>query len=172
VTLYIDFYWEVFSASIAALSSAWWIWKRQWEHTGYLLLAILLPLSVKVGLPFGDLHLPAEALVVVLAIVTLLRFLVPLNLTIIKKNPLPLLWLLSFIPGILMSEMPLVSLKFWVINGMFVFTFYYGFLLMASRGKPLPMVPFMIALVPVLLLGLAQFIKFDFNPVTISGLFR
>lgn len=172
MTLYIDFYWEVFSASIAALSSAWWIWKRQWEHTGYLLLAILLPLSVKVSLPFGDLHLPAEALIVVLAFVTLFRFIVPLNLTIIKKNPLPLLWLLSFIPGILMSEMPLVSLKFWVINGMFVFTFYYGFLLMASRGKPLPMVPFMIALVPVLMVGLAQFIKFDFNPVTISGLYK
>ena len=147
--------------------------KRQWEHTGvFYFLRFLLPLSVKVGLPFGDLHLPSEALVVVLAIVTLLRFLVPLNLTIIKKNPLPLLWLLSFIPGILMSEMPLVSLKFWVINGMFVFTFYYGFLLMASRGKPLPLVPFMIALVPVLLLGLAQFIKFDFNPVTISGLYK
>jgi putative inorganic carbon (hco3(-)) transporter len=172
VALYIDFYWEVLYASIASLSSAWWIWKRQWEHTGYLILAILLPLSVKVSLSFGDLYLPAEALIVVLAIVTLLRFLVPLNLTIIKKNPLPLLWLLSFIPGILMSVMPLVSLKFWVINGMFVFTFYYGFLHIASRGKHLPMVPFMIALVPVLLLGLAQFIKFDFNPVTISGLYK
>ncbi|MDE0987287.1 MAG: hypothetical protein OSA02_07165 [Schleiferiaceae bacterium] len=172
VTLYTDFYWEVISAFIAALSSAWWIWKRQWEHTGYLLLATLLPLSVKVSLSFGDLHLPAEALIVVLAVATLLRLLVPFNLTLIKKHPLPLLWLLSFIPGIMMSEMPLVSLKFWVINGLFVFTFYYGFLLMANRGRPLPMVPFMMALVPVLIVGLVQFIKFDFNPVTISGLYK
>ena len=170
--LYFDFHWEVLYGSVAALSSAWWIWKRQWEHTGYVLLALLLPLSVKVKLPFGDLHLPSEALIVVLSLVVLLRFLVPLNLSLIKKNPWPLLWLLSFVPGIWWSEMPLVSLKFWVINGLFVVTFYYGFLLIGSRGKPFPMRPFMLGLVPVLILGLVEFIKFDFNPVTISGLYK
>jgi len=172
VALYFDFHWGAIYATVAALSLAWWVWKRQLEHTGYLLLALLLPLSVKVKLPFGDLHLPAEGLIVVLSLVVLLRLLAPLNLSIIKKNPWPLLWLLSFTPGIWMSEIPLVSLKFAIINGLFVFTFYYGFLLLGNRGKPFPIVPFMWGLVPVLIVGLVQFIKFDFNPLTISGIYQ
>lgn len=170
--LYVDFYWEALYATVAALSFAYWAWKRQWEHTGYLLLALLLPLSVKVELPFGDLHLPAEALIVVLSLVVLLRLLAPLNLSIVKKNPWPLIWLLSFTPGIWMSEIPLVSLKFTMINGLFVLTFYYGLLLLGSRGKSFPIVPFMWGLVPVLIVGLVQFIAFDFNPLTISGIYQ
>ena len=169
--LYVDFFWEALYATVAALSFAYWAWKRQWEHTGYLLLALLLPLSVKLsslleiytcrgsvdrGTFLGG---PSQASSATK----------PIHC---KEKSMATDLVAEFYSRNLDVGNPLVSLKFTMINGLFVLTFYYGLLLLGSRGKSFPIVPFMWGLVPVLIVGLVQFIAFDFNPLTISGIYK
>ena len=167
-----NWHWEVLWTLVALSAVCLWALRNSKGMALLTLTVISLPLSIKWALPYGDLHLPSEWLITASALVVAALYMKPEGWQLLKKYPLPALWIVSFIPSLLASEMLGTSFKFWVLNGLLVVTFYYGFIWWGERGKPLPIIPFAWAMVPVLCLGAVQFYKYDFNPVTITGIYR
>lgn len=168
----LNWHWETLWSLVALSALAAWTYRSSRGMALFLLTVISLPLSIKWALPYGDLHLPSEWLIAALALVVAAHLCSAEGWQLLKKYPLPALWIASFIPAVALSEMPGTSLKFWVLNGLLVTVFYYGCIWWGSRGKPIPIVPFLWAMIPVLCLGAVQFYKYDFNPVTITGIYR
>ena len=171
-SVYFDYHWELVWSALGVLFLAFGVYKRDWMAAIMYAAAIIAPVSIKYALPFADLYLPIEFLSAAIAIAVVFQFVLTNQFLLVKKFPFPILWLLSFLPGVIYSEMPLVSIKFWALNGLFVLAFYYGFILLAQRNVGFPFVPFLISLLPVTAAGILHFIQYDFNPITISGIFK
>ncbi|MFT4752545.1 MAG: putative inorganic carbon (HCO3(-)) transporter [Salibacteraceae bacterium] len=98
-------------------------------HLGYLLI-LLVPLSIGVTLP-GGLHisLPSEGLIILLITISGLKVLNGLKLEIpIYTHPLSILLLLDLSWGLitsLTSEIPIVSIKRFLIKMLFITCFFY-----------------------------------------------
>jgi O-antigen ligase len=160
--------------SIAALGTAL-VHHKGWVHELYWAIGITLPWSVAMAWGGGsEVVVPGEILIVVLAGVLLLdsskRGWTSLK-QIIEKNPWPALWIASFAPAVTHSEMPGVSIKFWLVNGLFVAVFYYGTLRWPG-AVPKMLSGFAWSMVGVALWGLYQYAQYDFNPITRSGIFK
>ena len=148
------------------------VYVQQWVWSLFICLAFSLPLSVELSLVNNHKwFFPSEALLAVLAIALVFSM---------RKERLktydvwPLYWLFAFAPGVLFSEYPIMSLKFMVVNAAYVFVFYYGIQFLIKNGnaiKPLFQV-YSIALVPVLLWAIWQFVGYELNPVTLPGIFK
>src|SRR6056300_1757458 len=137
-----------------------------------LAIACLAPLSIKLSLPFAEVYLPIEFVASAAALSVLFLVVPKGNVRWFLNYPLPLLWLISFLPGIYFSDLLNTSLKFTALNGVFVIAFYYGAVLVAERGKSVPYLPFIAALLPVTVMGVYHFAQYGFNPITISGIFK
>ena len=137
-----------------------------------LAVACLAPLSIKLSLPFTEVYLPIEFVASATAFSVLFLVLPQGNVRWFARYPLPLFWLISFLPGIYFSDLLNTSLKFTALNGVFVIAFYYGVVLVAERGKSVPYFPFIAALVPVTVMGVYHFAQYGFNLITISGIFK
>ncbi len=171
-TLYWDVHWELIWSAIAIIGLAYGVAKKQALPQLLLAVACLAPLSIKLSLPFAEAYLPIEFMASAAAL-SVFFSVVPIgNLRWYMKFPLPLFWLISFLPGIYSSDLLSTSLKFTALNGVFVLAFYYGIVLVAQRGKAVPYVPFIVALVPVTAVGVYHFAQYGFNPITISGIFK
>ncbi|MDG1903649.1 MAG: O-antigen ligase family protein, partial [Schleiferiaceae bacterium] len=171
-TLYLDAYWELIWSVSAITGLAYGVAKKQALHQLLWAVACATPLSIKLSLPFAEVYLPIEFIASATAL-SVLFSVVPLgNVRWFMKYPLPLFWLISFLPGIYYSDLLNTSLKFTALNGVFVFAFYYGIVLVSERGKVLPYFPFIAALVPATGVGVYHFAQYDFNPITISGIFQ
>ena len=164
--------WELITAGLFAICLAILIVKKNWVKNLFSLLAFSLPLRSNLNLGGLDLMLPAEWIIGVLALVLLFDTLNKKNYQLILKNPLPALWVISFVLPLILSSMFMVSLKFTLLNGVFVFTFFYGTLRFGKgevfRWLKLYSVAFFLAV----LWGGYQFLNFDFNPDTITGAFK
>jgi len=171
-SLYADWNWELVWSACGLLLLAYAIFIKNAFSLAYTVIALLAPLSVKIALPFADLYLPSEFLTASLALSVAAVLLLSKQGGLLLKNPLPALWLLTFIPGMIASELPQTSVKFFALNALFVTAFYYGGLLLAARGNAFPWTAFLTGLVPVGLWGLYQFSRYNFNPITISGIFK
>ena len=171
-SVYFDFHWELVWSALGILLIAFGVYQRDRLAVIMYGAAIFAPVSIKYALPFADLYLPIEFLSAAIAIAVVFHFVLITIFGLVKKFPFPILWLLSFLPGVIYSEMPFVSMKFWALNGLFVLAFYYGFILLAQRKVGFPFIPFLIFLLPVTAAGILHFIQYDFNPVTISGIFK
>lgn len=135
-------------------------------------MAFSLPLSSNLSLGGLDLMLPAEWIIGVLALVLLFDTFNKKNYQLISKNPLPALWVISFVIPLVFSSMFMVSLKFTLLNGVFVFTFFYG-TLRFGKGEVFKWLKlYSTAFLLSALWGGYQFLNFDFNPDTISGIFK
>jgi O-antigen ligase len=171
-TLYWDAHWELIWSVLAIISLAYGVAKKQAIDQLLLAVACIAPLSIKLSLPFAEVYLPIEFIASATAL-SVLFSVVPLgNVRWFMKYPLPLFWLISFLPGIYCSDILNTSLKFTALNGVFIFAFYYGTVMIAERGKAVPYVPFSAALVPVTVVGVYHFVQYGFNPITISGIFK
>ena len=171
-TLYWDAHWELIWSVLAITGLAYGVAKKQALHHLLWAVACVTPLSIKLSLPFAEVYLPVEFIASATAL-SVLFSVVPLgNVRWFMKYPLPLFWLISFLPGIFCSDLLNTSLKFTALNGVFVFAFYYGIVLVSERGKVLSYFPFIAALVPVTGVGVYHFAQYDFNPITISGIFQ
>ena len=135
-------------------------------------MAFSLPLSSNLSLGRLDLMLPAEWIIGVLALVLLFDTFNKKNYQLISKNPLPALWVISFAIPLVFSSMFMVSLKFTLLNGVFVFTFFYGTLRFGKTEVFKWLKLYSIAFFLSALWGGYQFLNFDFNPDTISGIFK
>ena len=171
-SLYANWNWELVWSACGLLLLAYAIFIKNAFSLAYTGIALLAPLSVKIALPFADLYLPSEFLTASLALSVAAVLLLSKQGGLLLKNPLPALWLLTFVPGIIASELPQTSVKFFALNALFVTAFYYGGLLLAARGNAFPWTAFLTGLVPVGLWGLYQFSRYNFNPITISGIFK
>ena len=171
-TLYWDAHWELIWSVLAITGLAYGVAKKQALHQLLWAVACATPLSIKLSLPFAEVYLPIEFIASATAL-SVLFSVVPLgNVRWFMKYPLPLFWLISFLPGIFCSDLLNTSLKFTALNGVFVFAFYYGIVMVSERGKVLPYFPFIAALVPATGVGVYHFAQYDFNPITISGIFQ
>ena len=171
-SVYFDFHWELVWSALGIQLLAFGVYQRDRLEAIIYGAAIIAPVSIKYSLPFADLYLPIEFLTAAIAIIVVFQILLSNQLWLVKKFPFPILWLLSFLPGAIYSEMPAVSMKFWALNGLFVLAFYYGCILLAQRKIGFPLIPFLISLIPASAAGILHFIQYDFNPVTISGIFK
>ena len=171
-SVYFDYNWELVWSALGVLFLAFGVYKRDWMAAIMYAAATIAPVSIKYALPFADLYLPIEVLSAAIAIAVVFQFVLTNQFWLVKKFPFPILWLLSFLPGLIYSEMPSVSIKFFALNSLFVLAFYYGFILLAQRKIGFPVIPFLIALLPVTAAGVVHFVEYDFNPITISGIFK
>jgi len=148
-TLYWDAYWELIWSTLAISGLAYGVSKKQALDRMLLAIAFLSPLSIKLSLPFAEVYLPIEFVASAAALSVLFLTVPKGNVRWFLNYPLPLFWLISFLPGIYFSDLLNTSLKFTALNGVFVIAFYYGAVLVAERGKSVPYLPFIAALLPV-----------------------
>lgn len=164
--------WELITAGLFAISAAFLIVKKNWIQSLFSLLALSLPLSLNLSLGGLDLMLPAEWLIGVLALVLLFDLLYKKNYRLILKTPIPALWVISFALPLIMSSMFEISMKFSLLNGCFVFVFFYG-TLRYGKGEVFKWLKlYSVSFSAVILWGVYQFFDFDFNPITITGIFK
>lgn len=154
------------------LLSGYTVYRLRGQFAVIVLVAFTLPLSVEV--PIFAHHkwfFPSEALLSICA-VSLVLGMWTMNQP--KRDWFPLLWLLSFLPGVMFSENPIVSLKFMLVNLTYVVVFYYGIHYFSLLKRPLTDLykMYFLALVPVVSWAIWQFVGFEFNPVTLPGIFK
>jgi len=171
-TLFWDLYWELVWSFLAVVGLAYGVYKKGTLGQLVCAAALLAPLSIKLSLPFADVYLPIEFISAATAVVVFLTIVNAAKGIWLRKFPLPLIWLISFLPGICFSDLLDASLKFSALNGIFVVGFYYGCIVLAERGIRFPYLPYIIALIPVTAVALYHFAQFEFNPITISGIFK
>ena len=164
--------WGLIFAGLLALIVAVIIVKKKWAKNGFSLLAFTLPLSMNINIGELNLMLPSEWLIGVLAIVLFWDLLIEKNYKLITNQPLPGLWVISFVLPLFMSSMIETSFKFSLLNALFVFVFFYGVLRFGSGELSRWLKLYFLAFSLVILWGGYQFIKYDFNPVTINGIFK
>ena len=143
------------------------------------LLALLLPFSSE--LPIAEntmLSVPTEPLIVLLAVFFLID---------LVSDPQPYfqlfkregIWLIplvaAFVISTIFSVMSIVSLKFSLINALFIFVFFIGFTqLLLERPaffRELLLI-FTVSLILVMCWGMFWYWHYDWNPVVVRGIFH
>lgn len=164
--------WAVVFLGLSALAVAVIIHQNNWQIPAFRALAAFLPWSVKVDLGAVSMMLPSEWGIGTLALVVLLSIIT--NNTRPKGwgNWLPILWILTFILPVLLSSMLKVSIKFALINAVYLVTFFYGTLTFGSSEANRWIRNYFVSFVGVALWGWFQFYLYEFNPITIVGIFK
>ncbi|MCH8545569.1 MAG: O-antigen ligase family protein [Cryomorphaceae bacterium] len=148
------------------------VYRQQWFFSLFVCLVFALPLSVELTLVNDHKwFFPSEILIAVSAI-ALVFYLKRKDL--LSYDLWPIWWLLSFAPGVVFSEFPIMSMKFMIVNAAYVFVFYYGVQFFISKGNELRSFfdVYTLALFPVLFWALWQFAGYEFNSVTLPGIFK
>ncbi|MCH1533929.1 MAG: hypothetical protein L7S65_03115, partial [Schleiferiaceae bacterium] len=104
-TLYWDLHWELIWSVLAIVGLAYGIAKKDALYPLLWTAALTAPLSIKLGLPFADVYLPIEFLAGTAALAVLLTFVFSGQVKWLLNYPLPLVWLISFLPGIYFSDL-------------------------------------------------------------------
>ncbi|TVQ76432.1 MAG: hypothetical protein EA358_09340, partial [Flavobacteriales bacterium] len=95
-------------------------------------------------------------------------------LAVFLAFPIPLLWIASFFVPVLFSEMTLISIKFLIVNAAYVTIFYYGGMAIFTSSKQIEtrILLYCMAFLPLTFWGWYNFQVFEYNPVTLPGIFR
>lgn len=149
---------------------------KAWLIKIFFLLALCLPLSVDT--PMGDrllVNVPAEIILGILALSAPL-FLRKADIQeLLSRHPLPALWILSFVPALVFSDMAMVSVKYTVVQACYVLVCFYLLIhIAAGRGAFMERlwVMYALALLPVGIWAGWLFAGYQYNPVTIPGIFK
>lgn len=173
-SFYLDHYWPWIFLLISSLLLSALVYLKAWFRPAFMVMAFLLPLSFSLSLSRSvNLVFPAEYLVLVLAPVLFIKYLQS-SFALLKRYPWPALWLLSFVPSLFFTELPIVSLKYFVLNGLYLLVFYYGIISWRQDGGSMGklVLAFCLGLLPTFILGFYNYARYDFNPVTISGIYE
>lgn len=175
LAFYFDRYWHWLAMALGAGILCLIVYLK--NGFKYLIpgLAFILPISV--ALPVSSsakMVLPAEFIIVILAPIVLLKLWEHQKDRFLFRFPWPAIWLISFIPGLIFSDLPLVSIKFWILNGLYVLVFYYGILIWRAEGGNFNSLVnlFAWAMLPASLIGLYHFAEYEFNPITLAGIYK
>ena len=143
------------------------------------LLALLLPFSAEVPVRGSTmLSVPTEPLIVILALFFLFDLASDRQpyLQLFKREGL---WLIplaaAFVISTIFSVMPLVSLKFSLINALFIFVFFVGFTQLFAESPAIfreLLLIFTAGLALVLCWGLFWYWHYGWNPVVVRGIFH
>lgn len=175
--VYFHVKWEWIYLLLTIAAGAVIVWKKDAQPFTKATLFLLAPLSVKTELGAGmSLVAPLEPLAVLMAVVLAVQIVFETNafekgLTLLKRHPWPALWLLSFIPGLVFSTMPSVSVKYLILNTLYVIVFYYGTLFWRPKLS-VHLSRFGIVFLGVTGYALVVFAGYDFNPTTVRGIFE
>ncbi len=159
--------------------SAWLIIRFEAVPILMKTMALLLPFSLEV--PFimdSMLRLPTEPLIVLSVMVLILDFLMHPGTW--KGTPgRELLWLLPLVGALLLtipfSGMPFVSVKFSMVNILYMLGFYVMIMRLSMKSASLfPQMVFLYGLGVVLVMfwALVQYGLWDWNPVVVRGIFQ
>ncbi len=162
-----------------ALIGAWLIIRFEAVPILMKTIALLLPFSWEV--PFimdSMLRLPTEPLIVLSVMVLILDFLMHPGTW--KGTPgRELLWLLPLVGALLFtipfSGMPLVSVKFSMVNILYMLGFYVLIMRLSMKSPSLfPQMIFLYGMGVVLVMfwALFQYGQWDWNPVVVRGIFQ
>ena len=165
-------HWALAFSALLALLTAIIISEKGWQAYAFRVFASVLPLSVKFDLGALDMMLPGEWLIAVLSLIVFREFIKNRSWNTVGRRWLPALWILTFVLPLAFSEMLKVSAKFTLLNLLFVWVFYYGTLLFERHEVHLWLRNFFISFLLVVLWGGYQFFQYDFNPITIVGIFK
>jgi len=165
-------HWALAFCALLALLTAIIISEKGWQAYAFRVFASVLPLSVKFDLGALDMMLPGEWLIAVLSLIVFREFIKKRSWNAVGRRWLPALWILTFVLPLAFSEMLKVSAKFTLLNLLFVWVFYYGTLLFERREVHLWLRNFFISFLLAVLWGAYQFYQYDFNPITIVGIFK
>ena len=165
-------HWALVFFALLALLTAIIISEKGWQAYAFRVFASVLPLSVKFDLGALDMMLPGEWLIAVLSLIVFREFIKNRSWNAVGRRWLPALWILTFVLPLAFSEMLKVSAKFTLLNLLFVWVFYYGTLLFERREVHLWLRNFFISFLLAVLWGGYQFFQYDFNPITIVGIFK
>ena len=165
-------HWALAFSALFALLTAIIISEKGLQAYAFRVFASVLPLSVKFDLGALDMMLPGEWLIAVLSLIVFREFIKNRSWNTVGRRWLPALWILTFVLPLAFSEMLKVSAKFTLLNLLFVWVFYYGTLLFERHEVHLWLRNFFISFLLVVLWGGYQFFQYDFNPITIVGIFK
>ena len=165
-------HWALVFLGLSAFAVAVIIHEKNWQIPAFRALAAVLPWSVKVDLDAVSMMLPGEWGIGVLAMVVVLFVAREQSWPKGWKNWLPIVWILSFVLPVVLSSMLKVSVKFALINAIYVVVFYYGTLNFGREEAHRWIRNYFISFVGVALWGWVQFYQYDFNPITIVGIFK
>jgi O-antigen ligase len=165
-------HWPSLGLAILGLSAAIIIVQKQWHSWAFQAAAFFIPLSAKVSLGTMDIMFPGEWIIGVLFLVVLFETVSGGKIKLRWFDGIPALWVLSFVLPTLFSDMPLVSSKFTALNAIYVVAFYFGARLFGNQDIHLWLRNYFISFLLVVLWGAYQFYQFDFNPITIIGVFK
>jgi putative inorganic carbon (hco3(-)) transporter len=164
---------------LVAFLLAWLVISLKWQAGFMKVLAFLLPFSVEIPIGAGSmLRVPTEPILAVALMVLLLE---------VARSPLKLksghwkegFWLLPllavFVFTIPFSEMLMVSVKFSLVNILYILVFYVllsGMFLKRPGLFPEMLILYSLGLGTVLLWSFIQYWQWEFNPVVVRGIFR
>ena len=164
--------WDLVFLGLLAFAVAVIIHEKNWQIPAFRTLAAFLPWSIKVDLDAVSMMLPGEWGIGVLAMVVVLFIVRAKSWPKGWKNWLPIGWILTFILPVALSSMLIVSLKFALVNAIYVVVFYYGALNFGRKEVRRWIRNYFISFVGVALWGWLQFYQYGFNPITIVGIFK
>lgn len=159
-------------AAIMAVGAAIIIQAKRLQSQAFALLAVVLPWSVKVPLGPMDIMLPGEWGVGVLALVVVIEALNTDFRNWSLMSMLPAIWIATFLVPTGLSTMLGVSVKFTLVNALYVLVFFYGTLFFGKGQVRLWLRNYFVSFSSMVLWGLYQFYQYDFNPITITGIFQ
>ncbi len=158
---------------------SWIISRLGFQYYFFLILALILPLSIEFSITDSvKLFIPGEPMLAIAIFV--------LGWEVLKKPSLIrelfsgeskwiIPFLFSFLISLAFSSMILVSAKFSIINFSYILVFFlWQKLLFKNRPEFFPklILLFSISQLLVVAFSIYQFSGFDWNPVTVKGIFR
>jgi len=165
----------IFLLLLSVIVLSGWVFLSQGIKTAMEIAIASLPISVPANLLLkAEMLLPGEFLLAVVALSLLVFVIVHRRFGVVLKYPLPALWVFTLFLASFWSEIPIVSVKFATINGLYVWVFYYGVQIYLQEGGLFSKLVglFGLAMIPAGVWGLWQFVQFEFNPITVRGLFE
>ena len=163
----------------AIVITSYLISRFQWHYHLLMVLAILLPFSVEVSLADNlEINIPSEPLLIIIIFSIVWDILRKPGLfkQLLGKETLWILpFLLSFVITSFFSTIVWVSLKTTLVNSTYIMVFFIWqkYLFKASPDMfPKLMRLYSFSLLAVLIFSLFQFKSYEWNPITIRGIFK
>jgi len=164
---------------LSTLPLAYIISRFHWQVPFMKILAFSLPFSLELQIVEGSmLRVPGEPLIVLAAAVFLFKFISEWRLKRVKLFK-EWIWVLPFMAAfafaIPFSGLLLVSLKFAMVNYVYIFVFYFFLSILFSENPklfPQMLLLFGAGMLLVTFWSVFRFWQLEWNPVVVRGIFR
>ena len=164
---------------IPALICSWLVSRFEWQHPLIMIMVVLLPFSFEAEAGNGfNINVPSEPLlgIAIFSIVfDIIRKPGSFKLFIGTENVWIFPFLLSFIISTIFSSIHWVSIKCTIVNVSYILVYFMWLQQLIRKNPdlfPRLMGLYSISLLGVLVCSVYQLHRYDWNPATITGIFR